>query len=130
MNPLVNFALTPAGVLTFQNAAVLARVAQEATNYRVVWSRFDNATGADTVIADAHGRAVINANAPAELATGGAGDVLAGMILGLRAQGMPPLEAACAAAWLHGAAATAIGPGLIAEDLPGALPAQLARLRR
>ena len=86
--------------------------------------------GADTVIADARGRAVINANAPAELATGGAGDVLAGMILGLRAQGMPPLEAACAAAWLHGAAATAIGPGLIAEDLPGALPAQLARLRR
>jgi hydroxyethylthiazole kinase-like uncharacterized protein yjeF len=86
--------------------------------------------GADTVIADAHGRAVINANAPAELATGGAGDVLAGMIVGLRAQGMPPLEAACAGAWLHGAAATAIGPGLIAEDLPGALPAQLARLRR
>ena len=52
------------------------------------------------------------------------------MILGLRAQGMPSLEAACAAAWLHGAAAGAIGPGLIAEDLPGALPAQLARLRR
>ena len=86
--------------------------------------------GADTVVAGPGGGAVINANAPAELATGGAGDVLAGMILGLRAQGVPPQEAACAAAWLHGAAACAIGPGLIAEDLPGALPAQLASLFR
>ena len=85
--------------------------------------------GADTVLADARGRAIINANAPASLATGGTGDVLAGMILGLRAQGMPPLEAASAAVWLHGAAASAAGPGLIAEDLPGALPAQLVLLR-
>lgn len=86
--------------------------------------------GADTVIAGADGRAIINANAPPDLATGGTGDVLSGMILGLRAQGMPPFEAAAAAAWLHGAAATEIGPGLIAEDLASALPPLLARLRR
>ena len=48
---------------------------------------------------------------------------------GLLAQGMPPFEAACAAAWLHGAAAADFGPGLIAEDLPERLPAVLAKLQ-
>ncbi|HXV25529.1 MAG TPA: NAD(P)H-hydrate dehydratase [Alphaproteobacteria bacterium] len=86
--------------------------------------------GADTVVTSADGRAIINANAPPDLATGGTGDVLSGMILGLRAQGMPPFEAAAAAAWLHGAAAVEVGPGLIAEDLAPALPPLLARLRR
>jgi NAD(P)H-hydrate epimerase len=50
------------------------------------------------------------------------------MIAGLLAQHMPAFEAACAAAWLHGEAARAFGPGLIAEDLPEALPAALRRL--
>ena len=84
--------------------------------------------GPDSVIAAPDGRALVNENAPATLATAGSGDVLAGLIVGLLAQGMAPFDAAAAAAWLHGAAARTFGPGLIAEDLADALPTVLRHL--
>jgi NAD(P)H-hydrate epimerase len=82
--------------------------------------------GADSVAASPDGRAIVNTNAPPSLATAGSGDVLAGLVTGLLAQGLAPLEAAAAAMWLHGEAARKFGDfGLIAEDLPSALNAKL-----
>jgi NAD(P)H-hydrate epimerase len=84
--------------------------------------------GADTVIAAPDGRVVINGHATSGLATAGSGDVLAGMAGGLMAQGLSPMAAGAAAAWLHGESALRFRrPGLIAEDLPGMIPEALER---
>jgi ADP-dependent NAD(P)H-hydrate dehydratase / NAD(P)H-hydrate epimerase len=84
--------------------------------------------GADTVVAHPDGRASIAHGMPPWLATAGSGDVLAGLIAACIARGAPAFEAASAAVWMHGAAARAFGPGLIAEDLPEQMPKVLASL--
>jgi hydroxyethylthiazole kinase-like uncharacterized protein yjeF len=78
--------------------------------------------GPDTVVAAPDAVAAIADNAPPDLATAGAGDVLAGLIGGLLAHHMPVFDAAAAAVWLHGASAARVGRGLIAEDIPEVLP--------
>jgi len=82
--------------------------------------------GPETVIADPEGRVVINKNGTPYLATAGTGDVLAGIIGGFLAQGVPCFEASCAAVWLHADAAQKIGCGLIADDIADYLPHVLA----
>lgn len=84
--------------------------------------------GPDTIVAAPDGRVTLNPVAAPWLASGGSGDVLAGVIAGLIAQGMPAWHAASAAAWLHASAAARLGPALIAEDLPLAVAQEIKNI--
>ena len=79
--------------------------------------------GPATVVADPKGNVLVSNTGDERLATAGTGDVLAGAIAGLMAQGVPALQAAAGAAWLHGAAGS-LSPrhGMVASDLLVALP--------
>ncbi|HZT95294.1 MAG TPA: NAD(P)H-hydrate dehydratase [Chloroflexota bacterium] len=90
--------------------------------------------GAYTIVADPTGELWVNPTGSPNLATGGTGDVLTGVIAGLMAQGLEPRPAAVAGVWLHGAAGTALTgtmgeAGTVASDLLAELPRQRARLQ-
>ena len=85
--------------------------------------------GPDTTIADHHGRLAVNTNGSPFLATAGSGDVLAGIVGGLLAQGTRPLDAAMMGCWLHAEAGGRCTPGLVAEDLAARMAPVLAALR-
>jgi NAD(P)H-hydrate epimerase len=85
--------------------------------------------GSTTVVAEPGGAVLLATAGDARLATAGTGDVLTGVLAALVAQGVPPFEAAAAAAHLHGrAGALAWRRGLVAGDLVDRLPAALAEL--
>jgi NAD(P)H-hydrate epimerase len=90
--------------------------------------------GANTVVAAPDGRARLSPFANPGLASGGTGDVLAGAIAGLIAQGMEPYEAASLGVYLHGLAGERVreelgDAGMIASDLLVALPRAMKELR-
>ncbi len=112
----------------FPHLAFLKNKAEKAQKAAVEAGAVIVLKGYDTIIASPQGEIIINANAPATLATAGTGDVLAGLMVGLLAQGVPPFQAAAAGVWIHGEAASRKGLGLIAEDLPGEIPTVLQLL--
>lgn len=98
------------------------------------WGHVVTLKGAFTVIAAPDGRSAVVPVATPALARAGTGDVLAGMIVGLRAQGVPAFEAAAAAAWLHAQAGLmaarrlGVPAAVLAGDVLEAIPAVLADL--
>jgi NAD(P)H-hydrate epimerase len=98
------------------------------------WGHIVVLKGAHTVITAPDGRITVLPFANPAMATAGSGDVLAGAVVGMRAQGLPPFEAALVGAYLHGLvgelARDALGDaGVVAGDLMGLLPLAISRLR-
>ncbi len=114
--------------------AVRAQAWQLAQEKAAAWNAVVLLKGPYTVIAHPDGRLAVLPVATPALATAGTGDVLAGTITGLLAQGLDAFDAACLGAWLHGRAGELceeeIGPGgVIASDLLGYLPVVMNELR-
>ncbi len=113
---------------------IQARREETAQRMAAAWRAVVVLKGAFTVVAAPDGRTVVIPFANPGLATAGSGDVLAGAIVGLRAQGMGAFEAAVAGAYLHGLAGelarAELGDmGMVAGDLPPRLPLALQRVR-
>ncbi len=105
-----------------------------ASRFAKVWNKVVVLKGAGTVIAAPDGRVTLNAVATPALASGGTGDVLAGVIAGLMGQRLPPFEAAVTGVHLHSLAgmdleASMGQAGVLASDLLPQLPRVMERLR-
>jgi len=93
---------------------------ENARKFAQKWGQVVVLKGAFSIVAAPDGRTVVIPVATPALAKAGTGDVLAGIIVGLRAQGLPAFEAACAGGWIHGQA------GLVAEERIGTAASVLA----
>jgi hydroxyethylthiazole kinase-like uncharacterized protein yjeF len=106
---------------------------ETAVKYAQLWKHVVVLKGAFSVVAAPDGRAAMLPVATPALARAGTGDVLAGIITGIRAQGVPAFEAACTGVWLHGQAglraAARLGgtAGVLAGDLINELPALIGQ---
>ncbi len=105
-----------------------------ARKFAAIWQKTVVLKGAFTVIAAADGKCRISPFANPGLASAGTGDVLAGVIVGLVAQGLKPYDAAALGVYLHGAAGDKIrdeigDTGMIASDLLPALPVVIKQLK-
>ena len=117
-----------------ETAAVQKDRRAVASRFAKLWNKVVVLKGAGTVIAAPDGRITLNAIATPALASGGTGDVLAGMIGGLMAQKLPPFEAAVTGVHLHSVAGldleASVGQaGVLASDLLPQIPRVMERLR-
>jgi NAD(P)H-hydrate epimerase len=108
-----------------------AKVAEEAA---MRWGQIVVLKGATTVVAEPGGRSALNDGGNAALATAGTGDVLAGAIAGLLAQGLTPFEAAALGVYLHSTAGRLVrselgDAGALASDLLPRLPLAIKGLK-
>jgi len=91
--------------------------------------------GAPTVVADPSGLVYINPTGNAGMATAGCGDVLTGLIAGMLAQGLPGIEAATTAVYVHGLAGDVVANekgewGVVAGDIAHAIPSALVAVAK